>query len=664
TLPKQCTQRWNEEQERTEAAQAGLTEVEADTAARLEELGQVLKDRRDTVLVALKHEREANKRKILAAAMSDPLEEGRALFNRQVEETELEGRLKQRQRLLNLSSQGVLVQQEEVEAALLKAARDQVENLMKVVDKMQSQQTKLLVTLQAEKKNVSAMRQLVSSRLNASSAKGAMTASAQGSEAPGGTDRVNGAQENPAKKGRITAIAVSAAVAIEKLAGGGCDGDGVGPDGQAWLSGTDLLDACDRLENDNVQLRQRLAKLELQTMKKEHGDDGDDDNLTEDSRLSAVLEAKQELEGKLKGLQEANEERSSELERVRGRAPAPPARVTKATTEDGLPSTSITTEVDKNDTDEFHANIEVETKNLTQKVKTLRRKMVFNLACRVMRRRFKDAGMGSGNDPNPPQGPIVAADAQIEAADGGNAFPREIQAHAALLRRRSALKREVERAARQDQELQSAIAKITPSEDVSAGALRQPLAEVTSGESVADGGEGRDDEGDQSGGDRGGEEKARHHTRKRSSTREDETDERQENEEGRGDEQPKVKKPKVAAGLGGAQGANSPPAKPFTAAKATDSDPDQSFSARLRTLTKMHAETQTRLVVVRSLAAKNEEATQANAVNAIDNEAIEEVLRNETLAREKAVAVLDILCSQAMARTRARWLKEALERSM
>ena len=45
--------------------------------------------------------------------------------------------------------------QEEIEAALLKAARDQVDNLMQVVDKMQTQQTKLLVTLQSEKKKVS-----------------------------------------------------------------------------------------------------------------------------------------------------------------------------------------------------------------------------------------------------------------------------------------------------------------------------------------------------------------------------------------------------------------------------------------------------------------------------------------------------------------------------
>lgn len=47
--------------------------------------------------------------------------------------------------------------QEEIEAAMLKASRDQVENLMQVVDKMQHQQTKLLVTLQAEKKSISAV---------------------------------------------------------------------------------------------------------------------------------------------------------------------------------------------------------------------------------------------------------------------------------------------------------------------------------------------------------------------------------------------------------------------------------------------------------------------------------------------------------------------------
>lgn len=54
---------------------------------------------------------KANTRKILASTLGDPLEEGRTLFNKQVEETELEGKLKQRRRLLDLNSQGVMAQQ-------------------------------------------------------------------------------------------------------------------------------------------------------------------------------------------------------------------------------------------------------------------------------------------------------------------------------------------------------------------------------------------------------------------------------------------------------------------------------------------------------------------------------------------------------------------------
>ncbi|CAM9677660.1 unnamed protein product, partial [Scytosiphon promiscuus] len=638
-LTEQCTQRWNEEQDKMEAAQTGLNEVEAETAARLEELGQVLKDRQDTVLAALKHEREANKRKILATTMSDPLEEGRTLFNRQVEETELEGRLKQRQRLLNLSSQGVQVQQEEVEAALLNAARDQVENLMKVVEKMQGQQTKLLVTLQAEKKNVSAMRQLVSSRLKASSERDKTTAPTQGGEAP----------TSMTKKGRITAMAVKAAVTIEKLAGRGDDTNGVGPDGQAWLSGTDLLDACDRLENDNLHLRQRLAKLELQTMQREHGDDGDDDNLAMDARLSAVVEAKRELESKLKGLQTANKERSRELKQIRGKAPAPSPTVTASIAAAEPPLMPKPTSSDKNRTDDFHANIETETKALTQKVKTLRRKLVFKLACRVMRRRFEDAGMGSGNSPDPPRGPIVVNGSQVEAAEDGSGFSREMQAHAALLRQKIALQREVERATRQERQLQCAIAKIAPSRDVPA--VGQPLAGGGSRDIAADKVEGEGDGSTQSGEGAGGEDQTDPPARKRSSTRGDEENGDQAGAEGAGEGQPRLKKSKVTAGL--REGAG-------------ESCVWHVHHAiyRLRALAKMQSETQTRLAVLRSLAVKNEEATQANVVDTVDNEAIEEVLRNEELARKKAVAVLDILRSRAMAKTRARWLKETLERSM
>lgn len=44
--------------------------------------------------------------------------------------------------------------QEEIEGAMVKAARDRVENLMKVVEKMQTQQTAMSVTLQGEKRKI------------------------------------------------------------------------------------------------------------------------------------------------------------------------------------------------------------------------------------------------------------------------------------------------------------------------------------------------------------------------------------------------------------------------------------------------------------------------------------------------------------------------------
>ena len=58
---KNCSQRWNEEKEKTEAAQEGLSELEAQTTARVEGLSQVLKDRQSTVLAALTHEREVGR---------------------------------------------------------------------------------------------------------------------------------------------------------------------------------------------------------------------------------------------------------------------------------------------------------------------------------------------------------------------------------------------------------------------------------------------------------------------------------------------------------------------------------------------------------------------------------------------------------------------------
>lgn len=50
---------------------------------------------------------QANKRKILAATSGDPHEEARLLFNKQLEVTVLEGKIKQRQHLLDLTADGV-----------------------------------------------------------------------------------------------------------------------------------------------------------------------------------------------------------------------------------------------------------------------------------------------------------------------------------------------------------------------------------------------------------------------------------------------------------------------------------------------------------------------------------------------------------------------------
>ncbi|CAM9372053.1 unnamed protein product [Ectocarpus sp. 12 AP-2014] len=645
TMTQQCTERHIEEKEKTEAAQAGLVELEEQTVARLEALGKVLKDRQETVLVALKHEREANTRKILASTLGDPLEEGRTLFNKQVEETELEGKLKQRRRLLDLNSQGVSVQQEETETAMLKASRDEVENLMQVVDKMQHQQTKLLVTLQAEKKNISAMRQHVGKRLGASTDNESSTTMSPREGEPSG-----GKKRHASKKGKTAAIAVTAAFTMSNPGEGILD-DGDSLDVISQLSGIELLHACERLENHNVTLRQRLAKLELQTMQKEHGGDEDELNKT-DFRLPRVLETKKELEGKLEGLQMANEERSKELERIRGGGDVPTTKSAGPTT--AMSSTPTTTETtglvnrpdaNGNSADDFMAT----TTTLTQKVKTVRRKLVFNLACNDMKRRFKDAGLGPGNDPNPPKGPVVVDNSQLEDAGSDRGLPPEMQVHAARLEQKNALQREIERTERREQELQHAIENATSTnrETLTDGDStgKRLAGEVASGgDHVIEGCLGRGG----SDSNRGGEEEpnGRRHTGKRPSTRED---------EGVGDGgegQPKLKKSKV------------PSRMPTEVASVCTTAANMNASEKLRTLQSMQATAQKRLDILRSLVAKNEEAAKVNSLDAVDSEAVEAVLRNESIAREKALAVLDLLCSRDMAKARARWLKQALERSM
>lgn len=103
-----------------------------------------------------------------------------------------------------------------------------------------------------------------------------------------------GGVKQPGKKMKPVSLGVAAAIAFgnagkEVATGGGVEGGGGGGGdvNGSRLTGVDLLDMCERLESDNVGLRQRLAKLELQTMQKEHGDDAGGE-LDEDSRLAPV----------------------------------------------------------------------------------------------------------------------------------------------------------------------------------------------------------------------------------------------------------------------------------------------------------------------------------------------------------------------------------------
>lgn len=60
------------------------------------------------------------------------------------------------------------------------------------------------------------------------------------------------------------------------------DGGGEGEE----LDGAELLDACDRLEQDNLHLRERLAKIELHRLQREH--ESEQKNDTVDSRIAQV----------------------------------------------------------------------------------------------------------------------------------------------------------------------------------------------------------------------------------------------------------------------------------------------------------------------------------------------------------------------------------------
>lgn len=118
--------------------------------------------------------------------------------------------------------------------------------------------------------------------------------------AEGGTLPSRG-EKNTMKKKKSATLAVKATATtgktseevagVEDNASGREDGDDDDSslDGvRDQLSGVDLLEACDRLENDNLRLRQRIAKLDLQKMQKEHGEDNEEEH-NDDSQLTPVM---------------------------------------------------------------------------------------------------------------------------------------------------------------------------------------------------------------------------------------------------------------------------------------------------------------------------------------------------------------------------------------
>lgn len=62
----------------------------------------------------------------------------------------------------------------------------------------------------------------------------------------------------------------------------------------------------------------------------------------------------------------------------------------------------------------------MQTKALARQVICLKRRQVFDLACTIMKRRFKEAGLGPGNNPNPPEVLVAAAGVEDELTGEGS----------------------------------------------------------------------------------------------------------------------------------------------------------------------------------------------------------------------------------------------------
>lgn len=144
------------------------------------------------------------------------------------------------------------------------------------------------------------MRQRVSRRLHPSTNNKVTLKEAPTTAKGGGKSTSTIRKRAAAKKLKSAGLAVAACIAFTKdkkgdareKGGEGGEFEGHEPkdndlgERRGELSGLDLLDVCDQLENDNLRLRNRLAKLELQTMQREHG--AEDGQLDDESLLMPV----------------------------------------------------------------------------------------------------------------------------------------------------------------------------------------------------------------------------------------------------------------------------------------------------------------------------------------------------------------------------------------
>lgn len=94
-------------------------------------------------------------------------------------------------------------------------------------------------------------------------------------------------ESKPRKSDNRTSMSATAADTADSQAEPQDVEDGEGGEGEGdTLDGVELLDSCDRLEQDNLRLRERLEKIELLKFQREHESEKENDKM--DSHINQV----------------------------------------------------------------------------------------------------------------------------------------------------------------------------------------------------------------------------------------------------------------------------------------------------------------------------------------------------------------------------------------